>query len=531
MTSGVRGWAVIAVGALTLAACSPAHESTTRSSRPTSSSSSPPLPSSTTTSGPTPFDATGASFIGAEQGWVFGSVGCDTCASLKETTDGGSTWTDLPAPAAPVSGQAPDAMSDISFVDPDNGFLFGPGLEMTHDGGHTWTRAALPPVMEVAGGDGNAYALAQPPGGSASVWRSTTGSNTWSPVPLPPMNGPLQGIQLAVQGKVLLLLDKGVTGPVRASDEVGGLWMSDDAGSEWVDRRVPCTPEDGGAAVISIAYGHSDAWLIDCFDNEQSSQEQQTQHHLYGSADAGVDWVRLADPTETGFPVLLADNGSGHAFLTTESGGQDRFDATFDGGRTWTVLFSRLGFSGWADLQFVDASTGFVVGKGYVSAGLYRTDDRGRTWRALPFTSSSQPRSSTVPLPTTSPTTATPVTAPPPHLSSCTLTDLRVTVPGVGIGAGMVMVPIDFQNVGSAPCTMLGYPGVAGLNGAGAQVVEATRNTQSASPSVVVLGVMGFASAMVHTDEVPTNVSPCLLLPALLVTPPGDLYSTKSAVG
>ena len=93
------------------------------------------------------------------------------------------------------------------------------------------------------------------------------------------------------------------------------------------------------------------------------------------------------------------------------------------------------------------------------------------------------------------------------------------------------MVPIDFQNVGSAPCRMFGYPGVAGLNRSGEQVAQATPNVQGTAPSVVVLGSMQSASAEVDTDEVPTDLYPCLVLPALLVTPPDDSYSTRAIVG
>jgi photosystem II stability/assembly factor-like uncharacterized protein len=161
--------------------------------------------------------------------------------------------------------------------------------------------------------------------------------------------------------------------------------MSTDGGSRWVKRPVPCAPADGGAALVSIALDHPKAWLLDCYDNEQSSQAQETQHHLYGSANAGASWVRLGDPSHNGVPALLADNGSGHAFLTTESGAGDRLVGTFDGARNWSTLFASGGaFFGWADLQFVSASTGFVVGPThYAPEHLYRTDDGGRTWHVL----------------------------------------------------------------------------------------------------------------------------------------------------
>lgn len=239
------------------------------------------------------------------------------------------------------------------------------------------------------GGDGSVFALSETSSGTgASLWRTTSGSTTWSPVVMPQTSG---AFQLVAEGRTLLLLQEGFSGPhaQSAAIEVGTLWTSTDAGTEWVSRKVPCTSADGGAALVSIALGHPDAWLLDCYDNEQSSQEQHTQHHLYGTDNAGGDWVRLADPTQSGAPALLADNGSGHAFLTTESGAGDRLVGTFDGGLSWSALFPSGGsFYGWADLQFVDASTGFVIGPTHFAPEhLYRTEDAGRTWTVLQITS------------------------------------------------------------------------------------------------------------------------------------------------
>ena len=184
-----------------------------------------------------------------------------------------------------------------------------------------------------------------------------------------------------------MLLRSGFTGPAVAAGQGGQLWVSSDGGTYWQARPVPCKPpEGGGAAALSIALGHPDAWLLDCFNNEQSSQEQNTQHHLYGTSDAGLSWVRLPDPTRHNMPGLLADNGSGHAFLTTE-GGVDTLVGTLDGGRHWHMVFRDGGsFYGWADLRFVNTDTGFVVGPTHYSPEhLYRTDNGGRTWRVLHF--------------------------------------------------------------------------------------------------------------------------------------------------
>jgi photosystem II stability/assembly factor-like uncharacterized protein len=124
---------------------------------------------------------------------------------------------------------------------------------------------------------------------------------------------------------------------------------------------------------------------VDCFDNRQSSQAQDTEHHLYRTPDAGGSWRRVSDPSRHNVPDLLADNGNGHTLFATEGGGGDALVGSFDVGRHRRLLFrSGGGFFGWAGLDFVTGSTAFVVGPThYAPEHLYRTDDGGRTWRIL----------------------------------------------------------------------------------------------------------------------------------------------------
>jgi photosystem II stability/assembly factor-like uncharacterized protein len=278
-------------------------------------------------------------------------------------------------------------VTDVAFAGDANGFLYGPGLLATHNGGRSWARQPLPPVQAVRVGAGYAYALTRYDG-SAGLWRTAIGASRWAQLPVPPGAGrPVSsgyGSQLYAEGSTLVLLRSGFTGPAVTPGQVGQLWVSNDSGTAWQARLVPCEPPEGGAAVLSIALGHPDAWLLDCFNNEQSSQEQNTQHHLYGTTDAGLSWARLPDPTRHNMPGLLADNGSGHAFLATE-GPVDTLVGTLDGGRRWhTVLRDGGSFFGWAGLRFVNTDTGFVVGPTHYSPEhLYRTDNGGRTWRVL----------------------------------------------------------------------------------------------------------------------------------------------------
>jgi photosystem II stability/assembly factor-like uncharacterized protein len=343
------------------------------------------------------FEPAAASFVSPRHGWVLGYGRCESCAALRETADGGRIWTVLPAPPAALgfATTPTGAVTNIAFANAANGFLYGPGLLATHDGGRSWTRQSLPPVETLAVSGGYGYAITVTPRTmAASLYRTAIGSDRWTRLKLPrgagrpvSYNHPNGQLLLQVEGRTVMLLRPGFTGPANTAGMVGRLWVSSTAGTGWRSRAVPCrAPTGGGAAVLSIALGHPDAWLVDCFNNEQSSQEQNTQHHLFGTADGGLSWVRLPDPTRHNMPVLLADNGSEHAFLATE-GTTDVLVGTVDGGLHWhTVIKSGGSFSGWADLGFVTSQIGFVVGPThYAPEHLYRTSNGGRTWQIVRF--------------------------------------------------------------------------------------------------------------------------------------------------
>jgi photosystem II stability/assembly factor-like uncharacterized protein len=341
------------------------------------------------------FEPAAASFISPTQGWMLGRTGCLDCAVLRVTADGGRHWAGLPSPRMPLWYYTTKsvAVSDVTFADPANGFLFRPGLLVTHDGGRSWRRQSLPPVRQLSLGAGYAFALTRTgTDGRVALWRTPLGQDRWLRLAVPagvasPSSFSVYSVGLAVEGATVMLLQPGATGPAvaRGRNMAGRLWASSDSATSWQVRRVPCTAADGGAALFAIALGHPREWLIDCFDNEQSSQAQNTQHHLYRTANAGESWTRASDPTQHNDPGLLADNGAGHTLLATEGGGGDTLVGSFDGGRHWQlILRSGGGFFGWADLRFLTAQTGFVVGPThYAPEHLYRTDDGGRSWRIL----------------------------------------------------------------------------------------------------------------------------------------------------
>jgi len=329
--------------------------------------------------GPLGFEPAAVSFASTRDGWELGSAGCDGCAALRRTRDGGRTWAALPSLRSTlfVGGGPGVGVRDLVFADRSNGFLFGPGLFASHDGGRSWRRQSVPAVASLRLGGGYAYALTIRPEG---IWRARVGGTGWRRLRLPAAAREIG--ELSVEGTTLVVLRLGHTKP--GPGPAGRIWFSGDRGLSWGARTVPCTQADGSAALMAVTRARPRSWLIDCTLNLQSSQAQHVSHHLFRSDDSGRSWTRLADPTRRNDPTLLADNGAGHEFLATE-GVHDELVGSFDGGRRWRALIRSGGsFFGWADLQFLDERTGFVVGPtNNAPEHVYRTDDGGRSWRLI----------------------------------------------------------------------------------------------------------------------------------------------------
>jgi photosystem II stability/assembly factor-like uncharacterized protein len=394
-------FATLVAIALVLAGCTGGHITPTASSNAVSTTIRPitaPSPGTTsaTPSPPPGFRMYGVSFISDTVGWALGQDGCTACATVLSTIDGGRTWRKLPSiPQQPwFADQLELGSADIAFADTRNGFMFThancptgcvSGVIATHDGGHTWRAERLPALSQVAIGAGIVYALTA--SDSPVLWHTRLGSDTWLQLPQP---SHATGLRLAVSGTTLLLLRSGLALALPTGGDPGSLWTSNDRGTRWTSRPVPCNPrEDGTAELMSIALNHPVAWLVDCYDNRQSQQEQDTSHHLYGTADAGETWVRLADPSRHGGPALLADNGAGHAFLATRLGlnPASTLYASLDGAATWHAAIAPSGGSqrSFVDLAFTSAQVGYVAAPTSDDAArtLYRTVDAGAHWTAV----------------------------------------------------------------------------------------------------------------------------------------------------
>ena len=145
--------------------------------------------------------------------------------------------------------------------------------------------------------------------------------------------------------------------------------------------------------------------------------------------------------------------------------------------------------------------------------------------------SSTSTSSSTTTSTDKSATTSTTSTSSPPSAktTSCTTSDLTITVGPSQGAAGHVYIPILFQNTGASSCTIDGFPQVAGTNSSGQQVAQAAHS--SGTPSMVVLPVKGFSSATLTAINVPSgNATSCTNFAGLNVTPPDNTTGVSITV-
>jgi hypothetical protein len=115
--------------------------------------------------------------------------------------------------------------------------------------------------------------------------------------------------------------------------------------------------------------------------------------------------------------------------------------------------------------------------------------------------------------------------------SSCTTSHLKVTAGPLDSGAGSTMFQLVFQNTGSAPCTLRGYPGVSFVKAHDAQLGKAAARTGSGSTTTVTLIPNAHAYADVRTVNGQGGYDPgkCDLttVPSLRIYPPNQTGSTN----
>jgi hypothetical protein len=377
------------------------------------SPSQPPIGTglSNTSSGTDPpgnFQPTSITMVGGAVGAVIGQAGtpghcgppvADDCTSLAGTSTYGRSWYGVSAPITGIP-RGPVGVSQLRFLNLDDGWAFGPALWETSDGGRHWS--AVPTFglrvvgLEAGGshafvllascqGDGLAYASDC---STFSLYSLAQGAAALQPVTLrfPPglaggglgTAGRAASASLAIRGNGADV-ERGTgylltpTGDILSGSVGGGAWT--------YTGKAPCA---AGAAAYSgaplgaqLTTGGGDL-LLNCATVSGSGGSAQPKQ-LWKSPD-GAHWSKVSQPPAAGRARSLAATSAGQVVLATTVG----IDYSPDG-ITWRRAMFTAGSppGGFSYVGMTSATQGVALPVNAKLGEVFVTRDSGQTWSAF----------------------------------------------------------------------------------------------------------------------------------------------------
>jgi photosystem II stability/assembly factor-like uncharacterized protein len=351
----------------------PTATATTPAPKPTATK--PAIPPAT---GPAPahFSPIDFSFVGAHVGWALGQVCTDSSctARMARTTDSGHSWHASPAPnGLHTNEDEGDAVREVRFGNQDHGWLFGPSLYATHNGGTTWKKLDM---------DGDVLALeewqhttwvlvssCEAGGCRVSLWVAPMGSDAFTLRALVPAGNALdKRFQLVRAGTV--------SGWVSAwGDGESLILRTRNDGRTWTQITDPCKSQ----MVFGKRLTRIDAqnlWIACGFDSAAGSQGKTVYH----SNDGGTHWGSKNDAPMRGQFADLVALGTQTALLSTSHSGLLR---TTDGGISWREVAPDCCDAGFGKIETIDYTNAWAIGFG--ANAIFFTSDRGAHWGRFTF--------------------------------------------------------------------------------------------------------------------------------------------------
>jgi len=332
---------------------------------------------------PKGFEADAVSFVTAKTGFVLGARGCSILpcdARAEKTVNGGKAWTKVSTPAVklvPTFTSSPaSAVSGVTFATSSDGWLFGPALWSTTDGGSRWHRITLPgAVIAMAASPTVALAAVEPAEGgllNAKLYLSQVGSGKWRLV-----KGVSPDNALTISGKSIW------------AGIAPQLWTSTDNGKHWTKLSFKCQKPDISASQVAAASPKDIA--IAC-SNQGYPQPGFSQKEVFTSSNGGKTFRKQGQPPEPGQVYeLVMPPGKPKIITMASASGASYLYQSFNGGKTWGSTTYFDGGLNFRDLAYASGTTGYVVhyNGGPVIAytdGLLKTINSGKTWKkvALP---------------------------------------------------------------------------------------------------------------------------------------------------
>ena len=376
------GYSAIQLRGLAHPSPTPPISLTTASPSPTATASpteSPtPAPTPTPRAAGAPMQVIDVAFVDTSHGWAIGTS-CpqtDTCPlQLRISDDGGRSWFAGNAPNIAALGNG--ATWQIRFGSSQVGWLYGPQLFRTTDGGQSWTRVNLGhSVLSLAPSGNSVWAIAadcsQGRCARMAVYRSGDQGATWSRASAQPgMVG--QGVEL-----------------LRASDRTGWVvsWTPDgdasgsftsalavthNGGQSWQQLVRPCAPETS-MVDTAAALGDGTLWIVCGGDHAMGQMRKQ----VIISRDGGLHWSFPPDMPLSGYNSDIALAGDAHAWVATVHG--PLYEST-NSGASWQTATSRgvvvdLAGAGVSRVLFLDSQHGWAA----TDHAIFWTSDGGAHW-------------------------------------------------------------------------------------------------------------------------------------------------------
>jgi len=316
--------------------------------------------------------------------------------ALARTTDAGSTWVALSAPDAGYEARdyegsttAP-AVSEVRFADELDGWIYGPSLFATHDGGTTWQQVSLGgSVVSLETSGGYVDTLVSPCTGRQEctgplvLYQAQASGGTFSPV----LTGP------SVSSTGVSALDLSLYAPVGFVN-MSGVPQANQATvyatqnlanpSGWKVFPDPCAAHSSGTVTAFVGPDTTDLYTL-CAGGAAAGSVMKTVVKTVNGVSAPT-----GSPPLGGEPESLAANSAGTVVVSAASGASWLYRST-DGGATWaTAETFDDGGIGFNDLGFTTATQGVVIHgvpgpPANVVSQLLMTTDGGAIWSVVPI--------------------------------------------------------------------------------------------------------------------------------------------------
>ena len=346
------------------------------------------------------FRPTSVTFVGTRTGWVIGQAltpgHCATqvCTSVARTDDAGHTWAGQPAPMAGAADGA-TGLSQIRFLNLDDGWAYGPQLYATHDGSKTWapvdTGGLRVTALETVGGrvfalwasctgNGPAYAVNCT---RFTLYSASAGGGAWAPV-----GTSTTGLTDGAASEAAELVLTGTRGYLLAPG--GALYAGPvDGGGPWkqVSTLVSSCPvgqarADGQPTGALLGAVNARDLILACASASSGANPSVStqQKFIYSSPDGGVSWRQLSTAPAAGVAFGLAASPKESVVLATDQG----IDLLPSGETSWQTATLRGGgpAGGFGYIGMTTDEQGIALPADPSAGTVWFTFDGGQSWTA-----------------------------------------------------------------------------------------------------------------------------------------------------